>query len=187
MATGEGVADAGVSYASVEEAAQVPAYMVGMSNIHAARKYGKRWRKTTALNQSDDAAPASGAKYSVQPEALECGDEGLPAEDVPRLKPEPSRTKRCDLESDMAQRRGSAALKRSSVTRGATELTGGQTRCDLEAMAPRRGSSAPLEQELVVLPRRSSAAPRARRLQSLRQTSRAVRTHPTPITAPAAG
>ena len=161
MATGEGVADAGVSYASVEEAAQVPAYMVGMSNIHAARKYGKRWRKTTALNQSDDAAPASGAKYSVQPEALECGDEGLPAAAVPRLQPEPSRT--------------------------AGKPGGGQTRCDLEAMAPRRGSSAPLEQGLVVLPRRSSAAPRARRLQSLRQTSRAVRTHPTPYTAPAAG
>ena len=91
MATGEGVADAGVSYASVEEAAQVPAYMVGMSNIHAARKYGKRWRKTTALNQSgDDAAPASGAKYSVRPGATMVVT---------------------DLESDMAQRRGSAALR----------------------------------------------------------------------------
>ena len=90
MATGEGVADAGVSYASVEEAAQVPAYMVGMSNIHAARKYGKRWRKTTALNQSDDAAPASGAKYSVRPGVTMVVT---------------------DLESDMAQRRGSAALR----------------------------------------------------------------------------
>ena len=58
-------------------------------------------------------------------------------------------------------------------------ITGsGQTRCDLEAMTPRRGSAAPLEQEPVVLPRRSSATPRVRRLQTLRQTSRAVRVDP---------
>ena len=121
----------------------MPAYMVGMSNIHAARKYGKRWRKKTAINQSgDDAAPASatGAKYSVRPGTLECGDEGLPAAAVPRRQPEPSRARVLpqnlsprtlssrvltfdspsdveatvvvtDLVANMALRRGSAALK----------------------------------------------------------------------------
>ena len=118
----------------------MPAYMVGMSNIHAARKYGKRWRKTTALNQSDDAAPASGAKYSVQPEALECGDEGLPAAAVPRRQPEPLASRARVLPQNFSPRILSSRVLAFDSPSDA-EATVVAT--DLEAnMALRRGSAA---------------------------------------------
>ena len=48
MANGTGVADAGVSYTSVEE---VENSSYAVSNVFAAKKYGQRWRKKAALNQ----------------------------------------------------------------------------------------------------------------------------------------
>ena len=78
-------------------------YMVGMSNIHAARKYGKRWRKTTALNGpsecGDDGLSQSTAAGRYQPG--ECaGDGGPPAAAVPRHQPEPSRARVLALDSE---------------------------------------------------------------------------------------
>ena len=51
MANGTGVADAGVSYASVEEVENSSHAAHGISNVYAAKKYGQRWRKRAALNQ----------------------------------------------------------------------------------------------------------------------------------------
>ena len=51
MANGTGVADAGVSYTSVEEVENSSHTAHGISNVYAAKKYGQRWRKRAALNQ----------------------------------------------------------------------------------------------------------------------------------------
>ena len=53
MANGTGVADAGVSYASVEEVENSNHAAHGISNVYAAKKYGQRWRKKAALNQRE--------------------------------------------------------------------------------------------------------------------------------------
>ena len=82
--------------------------MVGMSNIHAARKYGKRWRRTTALNGpgaascGDDGLSQSTAAVRYQPGECCAGDGGLPAGPaaVPRHPPEPSRARVLALDSE---------------------------------------------------------------------------------------
>ena len=53
MATGTGIADTGVSYASVEEVENSTDTAHGISNVYAAKKYGRRWRKKAALYQRE--------------------------------------------------------------------------------------------------------------------------------------
>ena len=81
MANGTGVADAGVSYASVEEVENSRHTAHGISNVYAAKKYGQRWRKKAALNQrgspreSNDGPGTHGqAKQSRVPASQEGND-----------------------------------------------------------------------------------------------------------------
>ena len=55
--TGTGIADAGVSYASVEEVENSSHAAHGISNVYAAKKLGGRWRKKAALHQRETQSP----------------------------------------------------------------------------------------------------------------------------------
>lgn len=55
--TGTGIADAGVSYASVEEVENSSHAAHGISNVYAAKKLGGRWRKKAALHQRETHSP----------------------------------------------------------------------------------------------------------------------------------
>ena len=57
MATGTGIADAGVSYASVEEVENSSHAAHGISNVYAAKKLGGRWRKKAAIHQRETQSP----------------------------------------------------------------------------------------------------------------------------------